>query len=171
MTVRINKPSHEIVEKGRRFADAIQLTEEEERAAFSVYFSLTTFFGAAMEIPAVRELLEEVVDKPLWSIVRQRGVQPSFNFFSTAARAVAEIRAGVPNSIYQIARADLPERQAWAERDLCRHPSAWSAHDLCGNRGALRRTPHDTRATALHPRAVGATRSAFGRFALALTLP
>lgn len=98
-----NKPSLETVEKGRRFADAIQLTEEEERAAFSVYFSLTTFFGAAMEIPAMRELLEEVVDRPsLWSVVRHTGVHPSFNFFWTAARAVEESRAGLPAAVYQL---------------------------------------------------------------------
>ena len=56
-----------------------------------------------MEIPAVRELLEEVVDKPsLWSVVRHGGVQPSFNFFWTAVRAVEENRAGVPDSVYQL---------------------------------------------------------------------
>lgn len=97
------RPAPETLVQGRHFAAAIQLTEAEERAAFSVYFSLTTFFGAAMEISAVRELLEEVVDRPsLWSVVRHRGVIPSFNFFWTAARAVEESRAGLPDSPFQL---------------------------------------------------------------------
>jgi hypothetical protein len=96
-------PPAEAVVKGRRFADSIRLTEDEERAAFSVYFSLTTFFGAAMEIPAVRSLLEEIVAKPsAWSVIRQLGVRTDFDFFWTGARAIEAGRAAVDVPVYEL---------------------------------------------------------------------
>jgi hypothetical protein len=96
-----NPPSPQAIEKGRLFSDAIHLTMEEEHEAFAVYFSLTTFFGAAMEITACREILEEVVDKPsVWSVVRHLGVRTDFHYFWADARTVEDGRSGVPNPAY-----------------------------------------------------------------------
>ncbi|MBC7368599.1 MAG: hypothetical protein H7343_17610 [Undibacterium sp.] len=58
-----------------------QLTPEDERLAFSVYFSLNAYCSVAHEIPACRNVLERVLQKPsAWSVARKLGVGANFQY-------------------------------------------------------------------------------------------
>lgn len=95
-------PTPEIIEKGRRSAAQFGLTADEERLAFSVYFSLTTFFSAATEVAACREVIEEVIDKPsFWSIARNLGVRTDFNYLWTKVRLTSP-PADVADPVYTL---------------------------------------------------------------------
>ncbi len=73
------RPEPTAVEAGRRAAEAFQLSAEEERLAFSVYFALRSFYSAATEVPACRDVLEHVLQKPsLWSVAGNLGLNPNF---------------------------------------------------------------------------------------------
>ena len=75
------RPSESAIAKGKAAAAAFQLTPEEERLAFSVYFSLTAFYSVANEIPACRSVLEQVLQKPsAWSVARNLGVGTNFQY-------------------------------------------------------------------------------------------
>jgi hypothetical protein len=76
-----NRPDAKTIEAGRQAAAAFQLAPEEERLAFSVFFALRAFYTAASEIPACREVLAQVVQKPsVWSIARNFGINTNFEY-------------------------------------------------------------------------------------------
>ena len=76
-----NRPSTGAIAAGRAAAAAFQLTPEEERLAFSVYFSLQAFYSAATEISACRDVMEQVLQKPsLWSLLGNLGVNTNFDY-------------------------------------------------------------------------------------------
>ena len=97
------RPSAKEVESGRHEAATFQLTPEEERLAFSVFFSLRSFFTAANEIPACREILEQVVQKPsLWSIAGNLGVGANFEYGWQEVETVAEDPIGLHAPAYRV---------------------------------------------------------------------
>jgi hypothetical protein len=67
--------------QSREDAAKVNLTESDERLAYSVYFALRTFFDAANKIPESRGLLERVLAKPsAFSIARHLGVYSNFQY-------------------------------------------------------------------------------------------
>jgi hypothetical protein len=75
------RPRPDAIAAGRKAAAAFQLTADEERVAFSVYFALLAFYKAASEIPACNDVLEQVVQKPsLWSLASNLGVSTNFEY-------------------------------------------------------------------------------------------
>lgn len=75
------RPGPDAIAAGRKAAAAFQLTSEEERLAFSVYFALRSFYAAAAEIPACRAVLEQVLQKPsLWSVAKSLGLNTNFEY-------------------------------------------------------------------------------------------
>jgi hypothetical protein len=109
-----NPVSAEAAAKGRAEAAKIGLTPAEEYIAFNVYFSLTTFFGAAMEIPACRDILSEVVAKPsVWSVARHLGVSTDFNYKWSDVRAADATPLGLSQPAYQLpVRLSLNDKPA-----------------------------------------------------------
>jgi hypothetical protein len=76
-----NRPKPDAIAAGRKAVAAFGLTAEEERLAFSVYFALRSFYQACSEIPACRNVLEQVIQKPsLWSIATNVGVNMNFEY-------------------------------------------------------------------------------------------
>lgn len=74
-------PTAEVLAAGQKAAAAFGLTVNEERLAFSVYFALRAFYAAATEIPACREVIEQVIEKPsLWSVAGNLGVHTNFEY-------------------------------------------------------------------------------------------
>ncbi|HVW22833.1 MAG TPA: hypothetical protein VHC86_16585 [Opitutaceae bacterium] len=96
-------PSPAVLAQGRKSAARIGLRPDEERLAFSVYFALNTIFRSASQVPACREVLEEVVDKPsVFSLVRNFGVRVDFNYGWMGVREVPPAHARVPLPTYTL---------------------------------------------------------------------
>ena len=94
-------PSAETVARGKKAADAIGLTAEEERLFFSVSFALQTFFSAAMAIPGNQHVLEQVIQKPsVWSVVRHFGVRTNLSFNWQDVQVAPEGKAAVQQPVY-----------------------------------------------------------------------
>lgn len=94
--------SAEVLKRAKPFTDAVQLTPEEERLTFGVYFSVMTFFSTAMEIDAFEDVLGQVVDKPsLWSLAKNRGLRVDLNFWWMWVQNVAADRTGVALPAYR----------------------------------------------------------------------
>jgi hypothetical protein len=84
-----DRPPADVVAKGKIAAAAFGLTPDEERLAFSVFFSLRSFFEAATNIPAARAVLEQVMQKPsLWSLASNLGLDANFRYGWEEVRAV-----------------------------------------------------------------------------------
>ena len=67
--------------RGRLVAEALGITEDDEREQLMPYHSLNSFFDAAMENDTFRGILKEVVEWPsLWSIARNMGVSVSLYY-------------------------------------------------------------------------------------------
>jgi hypothetical protein len=94
-------PSAEIVARDKQAAAAFGLTPEEERLFFSVYFSLQTFFSAAMAIPGNQHVLEQVIQKPsVWSVVTHFGVRTSLSFNWQDVKVAPDGKAAVQQPVY-----------------------------------------------------------------------
>jgi hypothetical protein len=84
------------------FNDAVQFTPEEERLDFGVYFSVTTFFSAAIEVAAFRDVLAQVVKMPsVWSVIRHVGVRMDLNYWWMDVREIDGSQAGAARPVYQ----------------------------------------------------------------------
>lgn len=69
------------IEAGKKAVAPFGLTPEDERRAFSVYFALRAFYQACSDIPACRDVLEQVIQKPsAWSLVKNLGVGMNFEY-------------------------------------------------------------------------------------------
>jgi hypothetical protein len=89
--------------QGRKSAAQINLSPEEERLSFSVYFALTTFFNAATRIPACRAVLEEVADKPsAWSFLKNSGVRVDSKYAWNDVQTIPANRANLPLPAYEL---------------------------------------------------------------------
>lgn len=98
-----HRPKAEVVESGRKAAAAFGLTAEEERLAFSVYFALRAFYQAASGIPACREVLEQVIQKPsLWSVATHLGLATSFNYGWQHVRPLPPEPFGLSSPVYEL---------------------------------------------------------------------
>lgn len=95
------RPKAEAIESGRKAAAAFGLTPEEERLTFSVYFALRSFYQAASEIPACRDVLEQVLQKPsLWSIAGHLGLNATFKYGWQGVRILPTGRFPVSTPVY-----------------------------------------------------------------------
>jgi hypothetical protein len=94
-------PSAETVARGKKAADAIGLTADEERLTFSVYFALRAFFGAASEIPGNQHVLEQVIQKPsVWSVIRHFGVAIGLQWDDESVQVAPEGNVAVQQPVY-----------------------------------------------------------------------
>jgi len=69
-----------VVEQGRAVAEILGLTAEEERAIIGSAPALIEFFRIAMETEETRDLLRDIIDLPVWSIVLRGGRFPEVGF-------------------------------------------------------------------------------------------
>jgi len=98
-----NKLSAAETAAGREAAAAFQLSPAEERLAFSVVFSLRSFFMAASGIPACADLMEKVIQKPsLWSLATNLGLNTNFKYGWHHVQAVPADRVDVSTPAYFI---------------------------------------------------------------------
>ena len=80
-----SKPiSESELEKGTPFVKIIHPTDEEERIGFNIYFSLRSFYDAAMAIDEFKKILNNVLDKPSkMSFILNPGLRANINYYFT----------------------------------------------------------------------------------------
>ena len=92
----------EELKAAKPFNDAVHLTPEEERLESGVYFSVTTFFSAALEVAAFRDVLEQVVKMPsVWSVITHAGVRMLFTYWWMDVREIGGSQVGAAGLVYQ----------------------------------------------------------------------
>ncbi|MBI2518423.1 MAG: hypothetical protein HYV95_16205 [Opitutae bacterium] len=80
----------------------LQLSPEEEHLLLSVIFSLRAFYEAASGIPACRDVLDQVLQKPsLWSVASNRGVNVGFNYDWNAVGMLPDGTLGLATRVHE----------------------------------------------------------------------
>lgn len=92
----------EELKAAKPFNDAVHLTPEEERLEFGVYFSVTTFFSAAIEVAAFRDVLEQVVKMPsVWSVITHAGMRMDLSYAWMDVQEIGGSQVGAARPVYQ----------------------------------------------------------------------
>jgi hypothetical protein len=81
-----------VVAETRRGADAVGITEADERATAGSFLALGEFFQIAASTPGLADVLKNVIDVPWWSIVRSGGKTPAIAFEMLPGAAKLESR-------------------------------------------------------------------------------
>lgn len=69
------------IEVGKAQAERIGMTEADERRTCDVLFALLAMYEAATSVPAFKEVLERIIEKPsVWSVVRSGGLNATITF-------------------------------------------------------------------------------------------
>jgi hypothetical protein len=69
----------EKVAASRKAAEAVGLTESNERSIIGSVLALVQFFQIASQTPGLQEVVKSVIDIPWWSIIRSGGKMPGIN--------------------------------------------------------------------------------------------
>jgi len=95
--------SKDQLEKGKRFVNLIQPTEDEERTIFSVSFALNAFLSAALDIDEFSDLVDCVLNKPsVWGVLSHFGVRRFLNYDVSTVHSVDASYLGVNMPAYRM---------------------------------------------------------------------
>ena len=96
------------VEQGRKMAEIVRLTPEEERSLGGIFPALTSYFDIVEQTPGLEEIVMRIMDWPsIWSILRHGGVRASFNLVpdqvAHAGEAICDLPGHPPAYLFPIA--------------------------------------------------------------------
>ncbi len=95
-----NPVSESNLEKGKPYTRIVHPTDGEERMIFSVYFALNSFYSAAMAIDEFKDIVYQVIDLPIWSIITRFRLSSNINY-SYDVHTFNASSLGIVNNAYE----------------------------------------------------------------------
>lgn len=99
LSTSTNRYPDTVTKKGRELADRMGLTLAEERALAATVPAFLGFFRIAETTPGLQEILRQVLDVPLWSILTRGGANPNFTMDAARVVRLSDSPAGLPRHL------------------------------------------------------------------------